>query len=386
MTRHQIPLGRIFGIALGLDYSWFLIFFLLAWSLAIGYYPAALPAQPVVVYWILGAVSAILLFVSVLLHELGHSIVALRYGVPVRSITMFIFGGVSQIGAEAPTAAAELWIALAGPAVSAALAVVFGLVQPLVSTIGPVFALTKYLTYINGALALFNLIPGFPLDGGRVLRAILWTTTGDSRRATLVASSVGRMIAFVFILWGVAQIFSGNAFGGLWIAFIGWFLESAASAQAQQVRLQGALAGHTVAEAMNPQYTPIPAAINLRELVDRYILGGGRRCFVVTQGDTAVGLVTLHQIKDVPRDKWPTTTAAEAMTPVGRLKRVGPETALWTAVEAMDRDGVNQLPVMTDGRLLGMLSRDDIISFLRTLHELGVWPRARGSAVSVSPP
>ena len=158
MTRHQIPLGRIFGISIGLDYSWFLIFFLLAWSLAIGYYPRALPAQPVPVYWVLGAVSAIMLFASVLLHELGHSLVALHYGVPVRSITVFIFGGVSQIGAEAPTAAAELWIALAGPAVSAALAVCFGLLQPLVSTIGPVFALTKYLAYINGALALFNLL------------------------------------------------------------------------------------------------------------------------------------------------------------------------------------------------------------------------------------
>jgi Zn-dependent protease len=385
MIRHQIPLGRIFGISLGLDYSWFLIFLLLAWSLAVGYYPEAIPAQSVPLYWILGAVSAILLFVTVLLHELGHSLVALHYGVPVQSITIFIFGGVSQISAEAPDAGAELWIALAGPAVSAALAVVFGLMQPLVSAFGPIFALAKYLAYINGGLALFNLIPGFPLDGGRVLRAILWRTTGNFRRATLVASAVGRMIAFVFILWGVAQIFAGNAFGGLWIAFIGWFLESAAAAQAQQARLQDVLAGHTVAEAMNSHYTSIPAATLLQELVDRYILGSGRRCFVVTQGDTVVGLVTLHQIRDVPRDKWPTTTAAEAMTPVGRLKRVRPETALWTAAEAMDRDGVNQLPVMTNGRLLGMLSRDDIISFLRSLQELGAWSPARGSTVSASP-
>jgi Zn-dependent protease len=380
MTRNQIPLGRIFGISIGLDYSWFLIFILLTWSLAVSYYPAALPAQSVALYWTLGAVSAVMLFVSVLLHELGHSFVALRYGVPVRSITIFLFGGVSQIGGEAPSAGAEFWIALAGPAVSAALAVVFGLLQVLLSGSGPLFALAKYLAYINGALALFNLIPGFPLDGGRVLRAILWTTTHDFRRATLIASSVGRVIAFIFILWGVSQIFGGNFSGGLWIAFIGWFLESAASAQAQQQVLQGALAGHTVSEAMNRNYARIPPTTRLQELVDGHILGAGRRCFVVMAGDQAVGLVTLHQIKEVPREKWPTTTAADAMTPVAGLKRVRPETPLWAATEEMDRDGVNQLPVMTDGQILGMLSRDDVISFLRTLRELGVWPRLRGSA------
>jgi Zn-dependent protease/CBS domain-containing protein len=384
MTRHQIILGQIFGITIGLDYSWFLILLLLAWSLAVGYYPAVFPAQPVPLYWALGAVSAIMLFASVVLHELGHSLVARRYGVPVRGITMFIFGGVSQIGGEAPTAAAELWIALAGPAVSALLAVIFGLLQTPLSSVRPAFALAKYLAYINGGLAIFNLIPGFPLDGGRVLRAILWSGTGDFRRATLIASSVGRIVAFAFILWGVAQIFAGNAFGGLWIAFIGWFLESAASAQVQQLILQRALAGHTVSEAMNRNYTPIPATISLQELVDHHIWGGGRRCFVVTVGEKATGLVTLHQIKDVPREKWRTTTATEAMTPLGRLKRVRPETGVWAAVEQMDRDGVNQLPVMTDGQVLGMLSRDDVISFLRTLQELGVWPRARGSTARVN--
>ncbi len=385
MTRHQIPLGRIFGISIGLDYSWFLIFVLLTWSLAVSYYPAALPGSPASLYWVLGAVSAIMLFVSVLLHELGHSIVALHYRIPVRSIMIFLFGGVSQIGSEAPSGGAEFWIALAGPAVSLALAAVFGLLRYLVAGTGPLFALAQYLAYVNGALALFNLIPGFPLDGGRVLRAILWASTRSFGRATLIAATTGRAVAFLFIFWGVWQILAGNLGSGVWIAFIGWFLESAASAQVQQQTLQGALAGHTVAEVMNRNYPTIPATIHLQELVDRHILGGGRRSFVVTQGDQAVGLVTLHQIKEVPRGGWPTTTAAQAMTPVARLKRVRPDTGLWAAVEEMDRDGVNQLPVTTDGQILGMLSRDDVISYLRTLQELGVWPSTRAPSGSSSP-
>lgn len=382
MTRQQIPLGRIFGISIGLDYSWFLIFVFLTWSLAVTYYPAALPGGSVSLDWILGAVSAIMLFVSVLLHELGHSIVALRYGIPVRSIRIFIFGGVSQIAGEAPSGGAEFWIAFIGPAVSLALAAIFWLLQAPLKGIPPVFAVVKYLAYVNGALALFNLIPGFPLDGGRVLRAILWATTHDFARATLTAATVGRVIAFGFILWGVSQIFAGNFGGGLWIAFIGWFLESAASAQMQQQVLERALAGHTVAEVMNRNYVTVPASTRLQELVDRHILGGGRRSFVVTQGDQAVGLVTLHQIRDVPRERWDATTVADAMTPLARIKRVRPDTGLWAATGEMDRDGVNQLPVMTDGQILGMLGRDDVMSYLRTLQELGMWPTGRSAASS----
>jgi Zn-dependent protease len=382
VIRQQIPLGRIFGISIGLDYSWFLIFVLLTWSLALTYYPAAVPGQSASLYWALGAVSAVMLFVSVLLHELGHSVTALRYGIPVRSIRIFIFGGVSQIAGEAPSGAAEFWIAFSGPAVSLALAAIFRLLQASLTGIGPVFAVVKYLAYVNGALALFNLIPGFPLDGGRVLRAILWTTTRDFRRATLTAAMVGRAIAFGFILWGVSQILTGNLGSGLWIAFIGWFLESAASAQVQQQVLERVLAGHTVAEVMNRNYVTVPASTRLQELVDRHILGGGRRSFIVTQGDQTVGLVTLGQIREVPRERWDTTTVDEAMTPLARLKRVRPDTGLWAATGEMDRDGVNQLPVMTDSQILGMLGRDDVMSYLRTLQELGVWPGGRGAASS----
>ena len=250
MTRHNIPLGRIFGIPIGLDYSWFVIFALLTWMLATSYFPAEFKNWPALLYWMVGAVTAIMLFVSVLLHELGHSVVALRYKVPVRSITLFLFGGVAQIGAEPPSAIAEFFIASAGPLVSLILAILFYAVQPLVAGIEPLLGLAKYLAYINLALVLFNLIPGYPLDGGRVFRAIVWAATGNMRRATLIAANVGRFFAFLFIFFGVWQMLNGNLTGGLWIAFIGWFLDTAASAQVQQVMVQSlasgpqSLAGH----------------------------------------------------------------------------------------------------------------------------------------------
>src|SRR5512136_2482574 len=206
MNRSAIPLGRIWGIPLGLDYSWFLIFALLTWSLATSYYPAEFGNWPVAQYWIVGAVTALLMFVSVLLHELGHSVVAMRYKIVVRRITLFIFGGVAEIGSEPPSATAEFWIALAGPAVSFALAILFTLLQPIARVAQPMLALVKYLAYINGTLALFNLIPGFPLDGGRVFRAIVWGVTNNLRRATLIAANVGRIVAFFFIIVGVWYI------------------------------------------------------------------------------------------------------------------------------------------------------------------------------------
>ncbi len=197
MKSQGIPLGKVLNIPVNVDYSWFLIFILLTWSLAISYYPSEFRQWPTAWYWILGAITTIMLFVSVLLHELGHSIIALRYKIPVRNITLFIFGGVAQIASEPPTAMSEFWIAIAGPVVSFLLAGIFALLELVTSSVTPLFALMKYLAYINGTLGLFNLIPGFPLDGGRVFRAIVWGTSGDFRKATRIASGVGvRLLTF----------------------------------------------------------------------------------------------------------------------------------------------------------------------------------------------
>lgn len=371
MTRQNIPLGRILGIPVGLDYSWFLIFALFTWSLAESYYPAEFKNWPPLLYWFIGALTAIMLFVSVLLHELGHSVMALRYKMPVRSITLFIFGGVAQIGAEPPSAVAEFLIAIAGPAVSFALAVFFYAVQPAVTGIQPLLGLAKYLAYINLALVVFNLIPGFPLDGGRVFRAILWAVTKNMRRATLIAANVGRFFGFLFIFVGVWQVFSGNIGGGLWTAFIGWFLDNAASAQVHQVVFQGLLAGHKVSQVMSSHCATAPGDLTLQQLVDEHVLVGSHRCLLITRGQDAVGLMTLHRIKEVPRREWATTSAAEVTLPLEQLKRTDPDAELWTALQQMDRDGVNQLPVTRDNQVIGMLSREDVITFLRTLQELG---------------
>ncbi|HEX9923946.1 MAG TPA: site-2 protease family protein [Anaerolineae bacterium] len=372
LNRQGITLGRIWGIPIEVDYSWFLAFILITWTLAVSYYPAEFNNWPAAQYWLVAAVTAVMLFASVLLHELGHSIIAIRYKIPVRRITLFIFGGVAQIGAEPPSARAEFWIAVAGPAVSLALVVIFRLLQFVLTGIAPLLALAEYLAYINGMLVLFNLIPGFPLDGGRVLRAIVWGISHSLSRATLIAATVGRAIAFLFILLGVWQMLSGNFGNGLWIAFIGWFLENAASAQIHQQMAHDLMADHQVAEAMSRDYATISPETTLQHLVDEHILGAGRRCLMVMQDDEPVGLLTLHNVKAVPQTEWPTTTAVQTMIPIKEVKRVRPDTELGEAMAKMDRNGVNQLPVMVDGHCLGMLSRGDLVDFIRTRRELGI--------------
>lgn len=370
MPRQNVRLGRVFGIPVGLDYSWFLIFALMTWLMATSYYPAEFHDWAPSLYWVMGAVTAIMLFASVLLHELGHSMVALRYKIPVRSITLFVFGGVADIGAEPPSAAAEFFVAIAGPIVSLVIAIGFYLLKPAVAGVEPLAGLAEYLAFLNASLVAFNLIPGYPLDGGRVFRAIVWALTRSLRRATLIAANVGRFFGFVFIFLGVSRVMTGDLGGGLWIAFIGWFLDNAAAAQIQQVGLQDLLSGHTVAQAMSLRYIVVPADLSLQQLVDEHILGRGQRCFVVNRGDDTVGLTTLHRIKQVPRQQWSATTAEQVMLPREAFKSIGPDTELWTALQLMDRDGVNQLPVMANSRVVGMLSREDVIAYLLTIREL----------------
>jgi Zn-dependent protease len=314
----------------------------------------------------------VLLFGSVLLHELGHSFVAQRFRIEVRSITLFLFGGVAQIGSEPPSPKAEFLIAIAGPIVSFALAIGFWVMQPGLAAYEALWGMTRYLAYINLSLAVFNLIPGFPLDGGRVLRAFVWAVTKNMRQATLVAANVGRFFAFTLIFLGVWRIFSGDIGGGIWMAFIGWFLDSAASAEVHRAVSQGLLAGHSVSQAMSSQCASVAGEVTLQALVDEHVLGSGRRCFLVTRGAETVGLMTLHRIKEVARAEWGTMTAAEAMLPLEELKRIEPAAELSAALELMDRDGVNQLPVMTGRRVVGMLSREDVVTYLRTVEQVGV--------------
>jgi Zn-dependent protease/CBS domain-containing protein len=372
MKSHVISLGRILGIPVGLDYSWFLIFALLTWTLASSYFPAEFNDWSPVEYWIVGAVTAAMLFVSVVLHELGHSVVARSYKVTVRRITLFIFGGVAEIASEPPSAKAEFWIAVAGPIVSFTLAGIFALARPLVTNAEPVLALAMYLAYINGTLGLFNLIPGFPLDGGRVFRAIVWAATKSFQQATHIAANVGRFIAFGFILFGVWQMLGGNLVSGLWIAFIGWFLESAAVGQLHQMTVTRLLSGHKVEEAMSSDFITVSEDATLERLVEEQVLAGGKRSFVVMHVGKPVGLLTLHQIREVPRDRWDSTTVGTQMIPLNEVRVTRPEMEIMEALKEMDQDGVNQLPVMVDSRVVGTLSRESVITYLRNLQELGM--------------
>jgi Zn-dependent protease/CBS domain-containing protein len=371
MNKQGVSLGRILGIPIRLDYSWFFIFILLTWSLATVFFPAEFSDWPTVLYWTVGTATALIMFVSVLLHELGHSVVAMRYKIAVRRITLFIFGGMAEINSEPPTAKADFWIALAGPAASFALAILFTLMQPVTHAAQPMLALVKYLAYVNGALALFNMIPGFPLDGGRILRSVLWGITHSFRRATLIAANVGRAIAFLFILAGAWQFLTGNWTSGLWVAFVGWFLESAAASQVQQQRLQDALTGHRVQQVMSSNYATVPADATLEQLSGHHALGNGQTSFVVVHSGIPVGWLPVSRIRQIEASAWPTTTAAQVMTHSEQLKWIQPDEDLWTALKKMERDGVNQMPVVADRQVMGLLRKADVFRYLRALRESG---------------
>lgn len=368
--KHTIPLGRAFGIPVDVDYSWFLIFALLTWMLAVGYFPVRFPGWSRSEYWMIGAISSVLLFVCVLLHEFGHSLVAQRYKISVGRITLFIFGGVSMITAEPPSAAAEFWIAIAGPIVSFALALISYEARLLFARGTPLWALADYLALLNVILGLFNLVPGFPLDGGRVMRAIVWGTTRSFQRATSIAANTGRFFGFGMIFLGLWMLLNGDAFNGIWLAVIGWFLESAASSQIQQTMVKGLLVGHKVSEVMNRDFSPVPGQTTLAELVEKQVLVGGKRSFLIASSGRPAGLLTLSGVRQVPRPNWATTTAEQAMIPLDRVITIPAGAELWTALEKMGRNGVNQIPVVDDGSVVGLLSRDDVVEYMHVLRQL----------------
>jgi Zn-dependent protease/CBS domain-containing protein len=370
--RGSITLAKILGIPIRLHSSWFLVAALVTWSLAGGYFPQEYPGWTAATYWLVGAATAVLFFASVLLHELGHSVLALREKVPVRSITLFIFGGVAQIGREPPTAGAEFRIAVAGPLTSLALAGLAGSLRSAIPADAVLAAPIAYIARINLMLALFNLIPGFPLDGGRLLRALLWGLGGSFRTATRWASWAGRGVAFLFILIGVGQMFLGGFLNGLWTAFIGWFLNNAAESSYQQVVLRDTLAGVKVGNVMTEQCLTVPGSLRLDHLVDDLVLGQGHRCFFVAENGELEGLITLHNIRTVPQDRRNAFTVSQVMTPTDALFKAQPDEDVLTLLQRMDEGDVNQVPVMDDGRLLGVITREHLLRYIRLRSELGV--------------
>ncbi len=369
--RSHIRLGRLFGITIGLHYSWFLIALLIVLSLSSQFH-ASNPEWGDNVILIASLATAFLFFASLLLHELAHSLVATANSLPVKEITLFALGGVSQIEKEPTSATVEFWMALVGPLTSAAIG---GMCLALVHVIGdpssnPWMAMLLWLGYINLMLAGFNLIPGYPLDGGRVLRAAIWWKTGDTDHATQFAARVGQGVALLFIAIGVFRFFGGAGLGGLWIAFIGWFLLQASRESAVQVGLMRALKGVRVADVMTQDCPTVEGRLNVAEFVEQELLRTGRRCFIVVEGNTTIGLVTPHEVKHVDRADWSRKTVRDIMRPLSELRAVTRDTPLTGALVLMSRGDLNQLPVIANGRLEGVVSRAQVFNYLQTRAEL----------------
>ena len=368
----SLTIGRVWGIPIGLHYSWFLVFGLISWSLAGGYFPEKYPGWGLATYLLVGAVTSLLFFGSVLVHELGHSWVALRNAIPIRSITLFIFGGIAQIGREPPSAGVEFRIAIAGPLTSLGLAGLFAGAWLVTRDVAFLAAPMIWLARINLTLGLFNLIPGFPLDGGRVFRALVWRLTGSFYRASQAASLAGQMLAFGFIGLGVLIALRGNVGEGVWLAFIGWFLQNAAAASHAQASLKELLRGVTVAQAMARDCPRVAGDLSLDRLVQEEVLAKGRRCFLVADDGHLGGLLTLHEVKAVPRERWGQVRVDEVMTRPDRLAAVGPQEDLVAALAKMDDANVAQLPVLAGDQLVGMLTREHVLHYVRVRAELGV--------------
>ncbi len=372
----SIRLGRVAGIPVGLHFSWFIIAALITLSLA-AHFSATNPEWAVPLVWSTAVLTAVLFFVTLLAHELSHALVARSRGLPVRSITLFALGGIAQIDKEANTARTEFYIAIVGPITSAAIGVACILTaQAMGWTVeggaGIVPAVLGWLGSINILLAVFNLLPGFPLDGGRVLRAILWGLYKDADRATRSAARTGQFVAGLFILFGLFAFFTGAGLGGLWLAFIGWFLLSAAQATYAQATMTEALRDVSIADVMADDCVMVDARTDLQSLVDDLILRRGRRCIMVGRNGQILGLVTPNEVRRVDRDRWPETAASDVMRPLETLKTVSPDTPVTEAFATMVREDVNQLPVMRNGRLEGFVSRGQILRLIDSRSELRV--------------
>lgn len=366
----SLNLGKILGIPIRLHFSWFLIAALLTWSLASGYFPQSNPGWSATTYWIVGGFASLFLFASVLLHELGHSVLALREQVPVKSITLFIFGGVAQIGREPPTAGAEFRIAIAGPLTSLGLAGLFGGMGAAFADYAAVAAPLAYLARVNLLLAAFNMIPGFPLDGGRVLRAGLWALRGDLSHATRWAARTGQAIAFMFIAVGILQGLLAGLGNGIWWVFIGWYLNNAARSSYQQVRLKELLTGVKARNVALEQCLPVPSSLQVDRLVADHVLRDGERCFFVTDSDSPKGLVTLESVKSASRKRQSGLTVGEIMMPVDLVASVDIEEDAWDLLRKMDEKEVSEIPVADGGRFLGLITRENLWNHIRLRSEL----------------
>jgi Zn-dependent protease/predicted transcriptional regulator len=366
-------IGRIFGIDIYIDASWLIIFGLFTWIMASYYFPSNFADWPGWQYWVVGALTSILFFASVLGHELAHSLVAIRHGDKVRRITLFILGGVSQLSEEPKEAWKEFSMALVGPLTSIVIGVVcYGLAFVLRPISEPVAAMARYLSFINILLGAFNLIPGFPMDGGRVLRAIIWKISGNLRKATRFAALVGQGFAFLFIFIGFSLMFRGLLFDGIWIMMIGWFLLNSASQGYHQIVMRDML-GHVHAEDLMTKDIPtVRSDVSIQQLVDERILRHQGRAFFVADNGTIKGVVCLADVKKKPKEQLSTLRVDQVMTPRENLNMASPDDDGNQILNLLTSKHVNQVPVVKNDKIEGIICRTDILHFMQVRSDLGV--------------
>jgi Zn-dependent protease/predicted transcriptional regulator len=383
----DIYLGRLAGIPFRLHWSWFLAVFLIAWTLAAGFFPQTLPEYggDGTVYWGLGLLAALGLFVSVLLHELGHAFVARRFDVPVRGIRLFVFGGVAELGSEPKEPGHEVLIALGGPAVTVVLIVLYGVGLGLVAAWGAVgwdatdgvlhvqggtlltagaAALLYYLGMINTAVLVFNLVPAFPLDGGRVLRGIVWSVTGNYLTSTRIAGGVGIAFSWLLFVGGFLTAFRGNLLGGVWLFFLGTFLQNAAQSSIAYAQLQQLLGGVRVADMMRRQPVTVEAHQTLREVADQFFLRYPYKAYPVVRGGEFLGMLTLRALQGTERDRWEVVRAGDLAGERGPAPVVHPQEPVLHALRKLAESGQSRLPVVEDGSLVGLLCGRDVMDLM----------------------
>jgi len=373
MFGKRMKLFNLLGFEVKIDASWLVIAVLVTWSLASGLFPYLYPGISREAYWTMGVLGALGLFASIVAHEFCHSLVARKVGIPMKGITLFIFGGVAEMGDEPPTARAEFLMAIVGPLSSMAIGAVFYLIYRGGQSAGwstSVNGVIYYIAYINGILAAFNLLPAFPLDGGRVLRSILWGARGNLRWATRVSATIGSAFGLGLIFLGIYKFVSGDVIGGVWMFLIGMFLRNAAQMSYQQLLVRKALEGEPVRRFMNPDPVTVQSSSTVEKLVEDYIYKYHHKMFPVMEGEKLVGCITTRQVKDIPREAWDRETIREAASPCSDENTISPATDAVKALAMMNQSGVSRLLVVEGGRLVGLVTLKDLLDFFSLKVEL----------------
>ena len=359
-------MGKIFGIEIHIDSSWLIIFALVTWTLATEYFPSQNPDGTLLLNWFLGIIASLLFFASVLAHELSHSLMAIYQGATVRNITLFLLGGVAQIGEEPNKPFKEFLIAVVGPLSSVLIGVIAGAAWFFTrNIIPPVASVLSYLAIINILLAVFNLLPGFPLDGGRILRAIIWGLTSNVKTATKIATFSGKVIACLLCCWGIKLIFSGSTFNGLWMIFIGWFLYTTANRSYRHMVVKDTLREIRVEDLMVTNFDTIPPGLSIQQLVDDYLTPPRDRGFLVINKGNVEGIVCVHDLNKFPKELWPTTTVDKIMITKELLEKISPGDDASVALSKLSANNIHQIPVVQENKVCGILRRNDILNYLQ---------------------